>query len=159
MDEITQLLETERIRKLASLYSHHFDRLDLDALVDLFTQDAVCEFVRGKPVVGRDAIRAHYMRSFGKFGKDGPFSTMHAVTNHWIELTGAERAEGRCYLIDFAITDPKINPLVYLGIYDDEYRKVDGQWRIGQRRLEFAWPPRSATAGAAGRRVPWEGSR
>lgn len=159
MDEITQLLETERIRKLAALYSHNFDRLDLDALVGLFTDDAVCEFSSGKPIVGRDAIRAHYTRSFEKWGTGGPFSTMHAVTNHWIELTGADRAEGRCYLIDFAISDPKVNPLVFLGIYDDEYRKVDGVWKIRQRRLEFAWPPRSTTAGAPGRRVPWEGER
>jgi len=154
MDDVARLLETERIRKLAALYSHNFDRLDLEPLVGLFTDDAVCEFSGGKPLVGREAIRAHYIRSFDKWGKQGPFSTMHAVTNHWIELTGPERAEGRCYLIDFNITDPTVNPLVFLGVYDDEYHKVGGEWKIHQRRLEFAWPPRSTTAGAPGRRVP-----
>jgi len=41
-------------RKLAVLYWHHFDRLDLDALAGLFTDDAVCEFSGGKPIVWRD---------------------------------------------------------------------------------------------------------
>ncbi len=159
VDDIEQLLDTERIRRLTSLYSHHFDRLDLDGLVGLFTDDAVCEFSRGKPIVGKDAIRTHYTASFAKWGKGGPFSTMHAVTNHWIELTGPDCAEGRCYLIDFAISDPKTNPLVFLGIYDDEYRKLAGEWKIRQRRLEFAWPPRSTTAGAPGQRLPWVDER
>ena len=155
MDDVTQMLEEARIRKLAALYSHNFDRLNLDALVDLFTDDAVCEFSSGIPLVGRDAIRAHYTRSFAKWGTQGPFSTMHAVTNHWIELTGPDRAEGRCYLVDFAIKDAQTNPLVFLGVYDDEYRKVAGRWKIHQRRLEFAWPPRNTSAGAPGSRVPW----
>lgn len=157
MDEITQLLEVERIRKLAGLYSHQFDRLDLEGLLALFTEDAVLEFGTREPIVGIAAIRKHYEGSFRKFGQSGPFSTMHAVTNHWIELTGPQSAQGRCYLIDFLITDPKQNPLTFLGLYDDEYRKVGAEWKMHRRRLEFTWPPRNVSAGEPGKRVPWVG--
>jgi hypothetical protein len=37
------------------------------------------------------------------------------------------------------------NPFIYLGVYDDEYRKVDGKWLIASCTLQFLWPERHTT--------------
>ncbi len=44
MNAIEELVESEAIRKLRVRYSHAFDGNRMDELVDLFTDDAVCEF-------------------------------------------------------------------------------------------------------------------
>ena len=41
---IDELLDIESIRKLRTLYSYYLDAGELDPLVALFTDDAVCEF-------------------------------------------------------------------------------------------------------------------
>jgi hypothetical protein len=59
MMTIEELLTKEEIKELRICYSHHFDGKDIDALVDLFTDDAVCEFgpAFGGDWVGKDQIR------------------------------------------------------------------------------------------------------
>ncbi|MBT6586446.1 MAG: SnoaL-like domain-containing protein, partial [Gammaproteobacteria bacterium] len=42
--ELRELLEKEKIRKLKQLYSHLMDSGQIDALADIFTEDAICEF-------------------------------------------------------------------------------------------------------------------
>ena len=139
ISELRELLEKEKIRKLKQLYSHLMDSGQIDALADLFTADAVCEF--GPEYgnwEGQDTIRANY---HGVFDPQEPFSAMHHITNHYIDLTGPETASGRSYLIDVVTTtEPDQQPIVWFGLYDEEYRKVNGQWKISRCSLQFLWP-------------------
>ena len=139
MGELRELLEKEKIRKLKQLYSHLMDSGQIDALADLFTEDAVCEF--GPEYgnwEGRDAIRANY---HGVFDPQDPFSAMHHITNHYIDLTGPDRATGRSYLIDVVTTkEADQQPIVWFGLYDEAYRKLDGAWKISRCSLQFLWP-------------------
>ncbi len=140
---VEELLEIEEIKRLRVMYSHYLDGGDLEGLVGLFCEDAVCEFGEnyGGDWVGRETIRQNY----ASYTSDdiAPFSFfMHAVTNPWIELTGPESANGRWYLLDLNLLAGNENPLNLFGIYDDVYRKVDGQWLIWRTRIEFLWPRR-----------------
>ena len=54
IEELRELLEKEKIRKLKQLYSHLMDSNQIDALADLFTEDAICEF--GRPLGPRSAV-------------------------------------------------------------------------------------------------------
>jgi hypothetical protein len=137
---VDKLLALEDIRQLAVRYSHFRDMLYLDELAGLFAEDAVCEFGErfGGNVVGRPAIRRHFEGS-KHIGGGKPFGTMHAISTHWIEFKDAETAEGRCFLTDFVLNS-KDNPLKYLIIYDDGYRKVDGEWKFQRRSLQMVWP-------------------
>jgi hypothetical protein len=139
---VDELIEIEQIKQLRILYSHHFDGGRIDELADLFTEDAVCEFTEdfGGDWVGRDAIRANYAR-FSVPGQ--PFSFMHANTNPWIRLLGPTEANGRWYLLDLNTRPGAETPLSLFGVYDDVYRKVNGQWRIARTRIDFLWPNRS----------------
>ncbi len=152
-NKVQALLDREDIRNLRTLYSHLLDGNMIDALDRVFSRDAVVEVTVGR-MKGLDEIRAGLKDAFGQFDRDArahyPF--LHAVTNHAIELTGPETARGRCYLIDWeTASKPDPNPLLLLGIYDDEYRRIEGEWRITRSRLDVVWPatgsPSDATAG------------
>ncbi len=139
---VEELLEIEEIKRLRTMYSHYLDGGDLEGLVGLFCEDAVCEFGEnyGGDWIGRETIRENYKR----FSSDAipPFSFMHAATNPVIRLLGPELANGRWYLLDLNLLKGNENPLNLFGIYDDVYRKIDGQWLIHRTRIEFLWPRR-----------------
>jgi hypothetical protein len=79
-----------------------------------------------------------------------PLDAIHVVTNPWITLTGPDTAHGRCYLMDLAgqragesghsaERGDGVNPLLALGRYEDDYRKVDGAWKFATIRLPYFW--------------------
>ncbi len=140
---IEELLEIEAIKQVRYLYSHYYDGNRLDELVDLFTDDAVCEF--GEPFggdwVGKEQIRANYHRFLYDSGR-AVHSQMHAVTNPWIRLRADDEAWGRWYQLNLNVAEGAENPLTLFGIYDDVYRKVDGDWKIHRTRIDFLWPRR-----------------
>ena len=139
---VEELLEIEEIKNLRIMYSHYFDMGDLDNLAALFCEDAICEFGEeyGGNWVGRETIKNNYANYFTPDMK--PNSFMHATTNPWIRITGEGEANGRWYLLDLNLREDTENPLTLFGIYDDVYRKVDGQWLIYKTRIDFLWPRR-----------------
>jgi hypothetical protein len=142
MTPIEELVEKEAIKDVRIMYAHYFDGKNLDALTDLFTDDAVCEFGPdyGGDWVGKAAIR----ENFARFAlAEGPeYGVLHAVTNPWIRLIDATTANGRWYLLDLRTTEGVENPLILFGIYDDVYHKVAGRWLIHRTRIDFLWPKR-----------------
>ena len=142
MEPIEELLAVEAIRKLRVLYSHYFDGKRFDELVDLFSDDAVCEFgpSSGGDWVGKQQIRERFAVFARREGVE--YGVLHAVTNHNVTLIDAQTAHGRAYLLDLRTTEGVENPLILFGIYDEVYRKVDGAWKIHRTRIDFLWPKR-----------------
>ncbi len=140
---VEELLEIEAIKQMRYLYSHYYDGNMLDELVDLFTDDAVCEYgpAFGGNWTGKEEIRARYHEFLIGSGR-AVHSQMHAVTNPWIRLLGDDRANGRWYQLNLNVAEGAENPLTLFGIYDDVYRKVDGAWKIELTRIDFLWPRR-----------------
>ncbi len=76
------------------------------------------------------------------------FGSLHNTGNHWVELISPSTAVGRSYLIDVIThTDPADNPIVWLGLYDEDYQKIDGSWLITRISLQFFWPERRLSDG------------
>lgn len=144
---LRELLDIEDIRKLGLLYSQLQDHGQLDRLAEIFTADAICEFGPYGLWQGRETIRANYAQVQAGLG-GGPFAALHANAHHWVELTGPDRAVGRRYLLDMLTARaPDENPLLWLGIYDEDYRKEEGRWKIARCSLQFLWPQRHLSAG------------
>lgn len=141
---IEELLEIEEIKQIRNLYSHYYDGCLLDELVDLFTDDAICEFGPefGGDWIGKDQIRTNYAEHIGNDSEGGPHEVMHAVTNHTVTLTGPDTAKGRAYLLDLRTKVGVENPLILFGIYDEVYKKIDGKWKVHRTRIDFLWPNR-----------------
>ncbi|WP_353231269.1 nuclear transport factor 2 family protein [Pseudomonas helleri] len=143
--KLKALLDREEIRALRTLYAHHLDSNNIAALDQVFSADAVVQVTVGN-MHGIDAIRTGLAEAFTLFDRDkqGSYPFMHAIVNHWIQLTGPDTAQGRCYLIDFeTASKPDPNPLLLLGLYADQYQRIDGEWRITHTRLEVVWPERN----------------
>lgn len=151
MTDLERLVAIEDIRTLAMKYSHYRDALYLDELANLFAEDGSCEFGArfGGTVNGRAAIRRHFDGS-RHYGGGRPYGTVHAISTHWVEMTGENTAEGRCYLTDYVCDTDE--PLKFVIIYDDSYIRIDGTWKFQCRRLEMIWPDNATTA-----RMPGEG--
>ncbi|MCJ9720371.1 nuclear transport factor 2 family protein [Agrobacterium sp. SHOUNA12C] len=148
-ERIQKLLDIEEIRNLRVLYSHYLDSANVQQLGRVFTEDAVVNVTVGS-MRGIEEIRKGLGDAVTLFDRDGKgnYPFLHAVTNHWVRITGPDTAEGRCYLIDFeTASKPEPNPLLLLGLYSDLYRRVDGEWRISQSRLETVWPQREGGEG------------
>lgn len=148
MDPIQELVALEAIRKLKYLYAHHLDMKDVDRLVALFAEDALCEFGSSYGVWrGAAEIRAGYQAEIDKVrGIDYPF--MHTLSTPWIELTSQNTATGKWYLVEMLTESNSVKePLRFTGVYTDEYRRIGGQWKISRTRLDFTWPVRDITRG------------
>lgn len=146
---LRQLLEVEAVRKVRQNYSTYLDTLQIDDLADLYTDNALCEFGPYGEWRGRETIRENYR---GVMSGDGAalFNSMHHNTNHCVELVSATRATGRSYLIDVVTTAEKTaQPVLWYGIYDEEYEKVGDKWLIDRCSLQFLWPERHLSAGFA----------
>ncbi len=146
--KLRELLEMEAIRKVKNLYSHLMDSRDIDALAEIFAEDAVCEFGPYGSWHGRDEIRANYKAVFSDADVNGalPYGGFHSTTNQWVELTGPETAVSRTYLLDIVHEpNPRVNPFIWFGLYDEDFVKRGGVWQIKRCTLQFLWPERQVT--------------
>ncbi len=125
------------ILELKSAYSWHYDRPDFEALIELFTDDAVCIFGPYGTWEGIEEIRAGFRENVS--AADNNFPTLHATTNPMIQIDGDE-AKGQFFLLDAVLTRPvgETTNAVF-GVYHDEFRRVDGRWKIAKADLSFLW--------------------
>lgn len=124
------------IRELKSRYCWYFDDGDLDGVVSLFTDDAVCELGTFGSWRGRDEIEAGYRAQM--VDSQVPGGRMHALSNPLIEVDG-DTATGRWYLVDYDISGGSEQPIRLLASYRDEYRYQDGGWLMARTALTIHW--------------------
>jgi len=129
------LLDLEEIKQLRHSFSWYLETSQPDALADLFTTDGVIEVGPWGRMVGQDKIRKGYGRAYAGAPQ---FGALHAVTNPRIVIDG-DTAHGTWYLLDCAMRDRDTAPLQIMGIYDEDYRRVDGDWKMARMDLKFLW--------------------
>jgi ketosteroid isomerase-like protein len=137
IDELQRTLIERQLERLVLHSIRAFDARDWQAFADTFTADGV--FVRanapGEPLVGRKAIIA------GLAARAATRLTRHLCTNIEIEVSSADTASGRCYLLLFAAdaTEPAgvdghlSDPPQRIGEYHDTFSRTAEGWRIARR--------------------------
>ena len=119
----------------------------IDELGALFTEDAVCQFGTFGTWEGRETIRENFAQVDRDLHHGVPFHAVHSNSDHWIDFTGPDTAIGRGYLIDMVTEKaPDEIPIVVIGVYDEEYRKVEGAWKIARCTLQFLWPDKQVSS-------------
>lgn len=119
-------------------YAWGYDSLDIDAVVDCFTEDAVIEVsVEGvEPARGHDGIRAFIGGARGRRAELGQ-QPRHLVTNIDIVDLDESEATARTYMT-LVITHPDgRSEIDCAGTYDDRLVAVDGEWKLSSRRINF----------------------
>jgi hypothetical protein len=123
--ELSELLDREQIRELATRYSFAADSGDFDAVAALFDE----EVDNGRWGKGREATKAYYEHLLGQLG-DG--TVMHHVANHQIDFVDDDHAWGMCYVRAVAGLGDRWTEAV--ACYVDEYVKRNGRWYFNRRR-------------------------
>jgi ketosteroid isomerase-like protein len=132
-DGLGELLDKQAITEVLYAYCAHLDRMDLDALAALFTDDCVVEYgpeprlqSRGAAGLRRDLARMwrwartshHLSNVMVTLEEDG----VHAGAISYV-LAWHERADG--------------SSATMMGRYQDRLVREGGRWRISRRRQEL----------------------
>lgn len=122
-----ELFEIEKIKQLKARYFRSLDTNDWDLFGSTLTEDCVARYSGGKYSFDSRAATVAFMSENMSGDK---FLSMHHGHHPEIEITSDTTATGIWYLQDMVL-DLNNNFRIYgAGIYDDKYRKVDGQWQI-----------------------------
>lgn len=132
------------IMELMDRYGVVHDFGSPDEYADLFTPDGEIA-ISGGPVVvkGRDALVAQAKRDHEKYvsptGPNGENESFmrHIVTNRLVKLTGADSAEGSCYVITLVRDGSNGPALLSFGRYADRYVRQAGEWKIAHREIKL----------------------
>ncbi|MEF8900116.1 MAG: nuclear transport factor 2 family protein [Halovenus sp.] len=116
-----EALDRLLIQELRGAYARAIDQQDWEAATDIFTDDAVVEYRDGTLHGGQEVYE--YWRE----NVDYEYS-MHTMQMPQLEVTG-DTATGQWYLFEYYIAADGTSGFVF-GWYDDEYRRVDGEWKI-----------------------------
>lgn len=112
-----------------------------DEYADIFTSDG--EIASGGRVLvkGREALMAQARRDHEKYtiklGPSGKSTSLmrHIISNREVKLTGADTAEGSCYVMTYVQDGDEGPKLLSIGRYEDRYRRENGAWRIAHREI------------------------
>jgi hypothetical protein len=138
-----QAIERFKIQELQNRYALAHDLTDADLYAGVFTEDAELYSGAGGRLVakGREALHAigvNDRKRFNAGAADGERSfgaLRHVISNSTIDLTSDTTAKGTCYVMTVVVRPGGGPEILSLGQYEDEYRKVDGQWLISKREI------------------------
>ena len=134
MDAVAKLLAIEEIRQLKARYFRCMDTKDWAGLADVFAPDAVLDHRKAEmdhTVTGAQAIAASIE------GAVREVTTVHHGHMSEIEILSATTARG-IWAMEDKLWWPEGSPIKTIhgyGHYHEEYRQVDGEWKISLNRL------------------------
>jgi hypothetical protein len=112
-----------QIGQLPIRYALAVDGRDIDAWIELFEPDVNC----GRFGRGREALRGIITPMVVTF-----YRSIHQICGHRVELLTDDTARGKTYCR--AEHEDGERYIVMAICYNDEYRKVDGEWFFSRRR-------------------------
>jgi ketosteroid isomerase-like protein len=131
---IDRLTDADSIERLHNIYGYYFDAHDWDAVTDLFADDATIETGQRGVYVGRDHIR----RSLDLFGapglRDGSYTASFQYQPVVHVAPDGLTAKMRARQMELGGTYGG-GGIVGGGIYENEYVKQNGVWKIQAEHL------------------------
>ena len=132
-EQLQELLDKQAIAEVLFAYCAHLDRMDLEALAALFTEDCVVDYGPEARLQshGADGLRRDLARMW-RWSR-----TSHHLSNIVVRLEGdGQYAVASSYVIAWH-ERPDGPTATMMGQYQDRLVRVDGRWRIASRRQEL----------------------
>ncbi len=123
LDRIARIEDRLEIDQLPIRYALAVDSRDVESWLALFVPDVRV----GREATGREALRAVITPQLRWF-----YRSIHQIVGHRVELLGPDTARGHVYCR--AEHEVGERWIVMAIRYDDDYRKVNGQWLFSRRR-------------------------
>lgn len=130
---VIKLLDIEAIKKLKAQYCFCVDEGRWDDLEDLFTEDAVCDYGFFGRYEGKSQVLGTFFRQL--VATASSFSA-HMIHNAVIDVEDGS-AKAKWYLT--APTTVQNRAIWTLGVYQDEFVKVNGTWKISAINFSFKY--------------------
>lgn len=121
------------IEQLRYRYCYAIDTRDWDALVSLFTDDATLDYGGLGTFEGKEGVREFATAVV----EENLAATAHAVHNPI--LTVEENSATGQWYVSSPVTFADGTGGFRWGRYDEQYRRVDGAWRIEDLRLRILY--------------------
>ena len=133
--------DRSQIEDLQARYMFALDWQDPEAYASTFTEDGQLDWAGGV-AKGRDAIREEVRGMRTNFdnrdAEDAPLRPArlrHFITNVVVKIDG-DTAVGRAYWFEFYNRNPeRLGHGSAYGHYEDELKKVNGQWLFTKRKI------------------------
>ena len=123
--------DRQQIERLQRAYGYYLDRADWDNIVDLMTEDATAEYGGSGVYVGKDSVRALlYAIGGGQAGLRPEQLNDHIMLQPVVSISpDGTSARGRWRGLGL-LGQYQEYARWQVGPYENEYRKVDGIWKI-----------------------------
>ncbi|RKF17569.1 nuclear transport factor 2 family protein [Altericroceibacterium spongiae] len=156
--DLTALQDERAIRQLHHNYGYFMDKWLFPEIVDLFTEDATLYFLNG---IFRGRAGASRMYGYAGEGVRGPRDGLlfeHLLMQDVIHVAAdGKTARGRFHALLFVSVHDSVKhrypdwPSQFWegGIHENEYRKVDGIWKVSRFDYRIAYQADYATGWAA----------
>jgi ketosteroid isomerase-like protein len=130
---VQALEDIEEIQQLKCMFAYYADEGNVDGMVGLYVDDAVCDFGPFGVYNGTEEIRGF----FAGLPAGMPF-TMHYIHNHVVHVTG-DTATGEAYFEVPAtmVAEPANKAMWIAGKYVEDYVRVDGEWKY--KKVTALW--------------------
>lgn len=129
--ESSVLLDIERIKQLKARYCYAVDQRDPQAVTELFIENACADFGPMGVLHNQSEIAQFFVGIFSMASL-----TVHMLHNPVIDVHG-DTATGKWY----AEIPTTLGPTAawQAGRYDDEYVRVNGEWKISKQVYTFIY--------------------
>lgn len=134
-DRLERLEAHLAVRDLRAKYCYAVDERDWDGFYDLFTADPVLDFGGMGVYEGREGLE----RFASEFVEGRLRGSAHLLANPLVDVDVDDQVSTGRWYVNSPITFADGTGAWRLGRYDDEYRRVDGDWRIARMRLRFVY--------------------
>lgn len=138
--DLAELVDRTLIADTLHAYCDRVDRSDLDALLDLFTDDAELDMGRGATATGRSELRPFVIERIRRWT-----TTQHHCSTITVASYDGTTASTVSYLYVFHDAPGRDESLHLWGRYEDDLVKEGRTWRIRRRRLRVAGARRTAS--------------
>lgn len=125
-ERIQRLEDIESIRYLQAKYQRCLDSRDFDGLSECFADDAISSYGNGSmSYVGKDNILKFLMKALTLH-----MPSAHLIHGGEIDWVSPKFMKAKWYLEDFLLHKVFLVKLHGVAIYNCEYKKIDGNWKI-----------------------------
>lgn len=136
---IRELEDRAALKALVDTFSNLADVKDVQAQVQLFTEDATVQTYVGGQRVADLRGRARMAEAFGAFLRN--FETVYHFNGQQTVTLRGDSASGTSYCLVtlIGVEDGRRMKTTIGVIYSDEYVRENGRWLIASRRSGFEW--------------------
>jgi hypothetical protein len=139
--EVQILKDKDEIAKVQYCYGYYFEKGMIDEILDLFADGPNVEMSWGGRMnwKGKDALRKTWAQLQKPFEGDPEFMHLVMMIDPVIDVApDGQTAKGRFYAYGMPAVPHNggVHPSVFVGIYENDFIKQNGKWRI--QRMELA---------------------